>query len=347
MDEPDRRAWIEMYEATRNVAAVCAAFGISRQTLRKWVLRYQASGPAGLQEPSRRPKTSPNRKVFGGEEARILDLRRSHRMGVQKIRETLAREGIALSTHTILKVLRRAGEPALRGNGAAPLTPPSRPVQTLPGTTPAPESEAVAAAIHTMIINGIARPGDKLNESELSRTLNVSRALVRQALQRLAPDGLVVFQKNRGAFVNNPSLREVEQAYAARRLIEGEIIAEVCQHCTAHDIRVLRAHVEQQAAAERAGERGTLIGLLTEFHTLVASLGENRVLEEFVRSLALKTSLAVLLYDHVGSSCAIEEHARLIDLIAQGDVGQARALLDRHLGSSISRLAPVRRPAGE
>ncbi|WP_102223063.1 FCD domain-containing protein [Acidimangrovimonas sediminis] len=348
MSDPDRRAWIEMYKATGNTGKVCAHFGISRQTLRKWVRRYEEQGTAGLTEPSRRPRTSPNRKVFAREEALILALRRERRLGAQKIRAELARQGISLSTHTILKVLRRAGEPALAGR--APLTPPraAAPAALAPrnGTAamPAPESDAVAETLRTMIVGGQVAPGAKLNESELSRRLNVGRAVVRAALQSLAPDGLVVFQKNRGAFVNNPSIREIQQAYAARRLIERAIVTDICAHCTAHDVRVLRRHVEKQRAADRAGDRGALVGLLTDFHTLIASLGENRALEGFVRGLAMKTSLAVLLFDHVGSSCAIEEHAHLIDLIAAGESEAACTLLDAHLGSSLDRLEGETQP---
>lgn len=337
MNKADRLAWIKMYEATGSSGAVCSHFGISRQTLRKWLLRYQADGLKGLEEPSRRPKTSPNRKVFEQEEQIILELRRSQGLGVQKIRAELARQGTILSTHTILKVLRRAGEPSLRRAEAVGISSP--PIRRKPAAAaPAPEGNQVAEAIVQMITNGDFRPGEKLNESELSRALNVGRSLVRAALQKLAPDGLVVFQKNRGAFVNNPSMREVGHAYAARRLIEGEIIKDVCAHCTAHDIRRLRIHVQRQISARDAGDRGSLIRLLTDFHVLVASLGENRALEEFVRSLAMKTSLAVLLYDHVGSSCAIEDHVHLIDLIAAGDSAGAQALLDEHLGSSLVRL---------
>jgi DNA-binding GntR family transcriptional regulator/transposase len=347
MDKSDRLAWIEAYEATGSVSKVCATYGVSQPTFRKWLRRYQAQGEAGLEEPSRRPASSPNRKVFEREESLILDLRRRERLGIHKIKSELSKRGVDLSTDTILKVLRRAGEPALR----APRTPanPARPVALGDGLDLSPTqrgaaNDRIAEAIATLITNGDFRPGQKLSESALSDRLGVGRAPVRAALQRLAPSGLVVLQRNRGAFVNNPSMPEVEQAYAARRLIEGEIVADVCRHCTANDVRLLRRHVEQQAEAERSGDRGALIRLLTEFHTLVASLGENRALEEFVKILAVKTSLAVLLYDHVGSSCAIEEHGRLIDLMAAGDAEGARALIESHLTTNQSRL-PKAQPA--
>lgn len=348
MDRTDRQAWMDAYAAGGNVGAVCAAFGISQPTFRKWHRRYLAQGAAGLEEPSRRPASSPNRKVFEREVALILELR-GRRLGIHRIRAELQQQGITLSTDTILKVLRRAGEPPLRQAGR----------KAAPGAGPSPDGEPAAAAalrgspadrlaetIATLITDGRFAPGQKLGESMLSGLLGVGRAPVRAALQKLAPGGLVVLHPNRGAFVNNPSMSEVEQAYAARRLIEGEIVADLCRYCTAHDIRQLRRHVDQQLEAERSGDRGARIRLLTEFHTLLSSLGENRALDGFVRVLAVKTSLAVVLYDHVGSSCAIEEHSRLIDLIAAGDADGARRLMEAHLSTNQSRLPhpPARWP---
>ncbi len=348
MSKTERLAWIEAYEANGSVSKVCATFGVSQPTFRKWLRRYRAQGETGLDEPSRRPASSPNRKVFEREENLILDLRRRERLGIHKIKSELQKRGVDLSTDTILKVLRRAGEPALRA--PRPSAHAARPTGLGDGSgfSPAPRGAAtdqIAETIATLITDGHFRPGQKLSESVLSGILGVGRAPVRAALQRLAPSGLVVLQRNRGAFVNNPSMAEVEQAYAARRLIEGEVVADVCRHCTAHDVRLLRRHVEQQIGAEKAGDRGALIRLLTEFHTLVASLGENRALEEFVKILAIKTSLAVLLYDHVGSSCAIEEHAGLIDFIAAGDAEGAKGLIERHLTTNQSRLPKAERAA--
>ena len=60
----ERLAWVEQFAQTRDAASVCRQFAISRATLRKWWLRYEASGPAGLEEASRKPRSSPNRKVF-------------------------------------------------------------------------------------------------------------------------------------------------------------------------------------------------------------------------------------------------------------------------------------------
>lgn len=316
-----------------SAAATCAHFGITPPTLRKWRRRFASHGEAGLEEPSRAPVVSPNRKVFAPEAALIVQLRHSEQLGVHRLRAALkARHGIDLSADTILKVLRRAGAPSLQagrqgGSGPAAAMPPQ------------PPQGNAAAGIAELITTGVLRPGEKMSEAALATRLGTGRTLVREALKQLATTGLVVIERHRGAFVAQPSLGEVEQAYAARRLIEEAIVADVALHCTAHDIRTLRQHLAKQQAAHAAGQRRDLVKLLTEFHLVIASLGENRILEGILADLAARTSLAVMVYDHGGHpSCALEEHARLIDLLSAGDAEGAGDLMRRHLTTNQSRL---------
>jgi DNA-binding GntR family transcriptional regulator/transposase-like protein len=348
MSIEERLRWIEAYEASGSAGRVCARFGISRPTLRKWWRRYQESGQEGLADTSRRPASSPNRKVFAREEALIVALRKSEGLGVHKLKAELKRRhGLDLSAETILKALRRAGEPMKTRVEAAPA-----PERAAAGEARQfgrgglfhglASDDAAANAIASLIVAERYKPGQKLSEAHIGEKLGAGRTVVREALRRLAFAGIVTLHRNRGAFVADPSLGEVQQAYAARRLIEGEIVGDLCRHGTAHDVRALRKHVERQQAARDSGDRGRYIHLLTEFHSVLASLGENRLLEGFVQQLAAKTSLAVLLYDGAPPACAIEEHAALIDFIAAGDAQGAWELMNRHLAGHQGRL-PARK----
>jgi transposase InsO family protein len=115
MDACTRLGWVRLYEQLGNAGVVCRRCGIARPTLRKWWRRYQAQGEAGLETRSRRPRRSPNRKVFADEEALILRLRRERRLGIKMLRnERARRHGLKLALDTIHKVLVRHGENQLR-----------------------------------------------------------------------------------------------------------------------------------------------------------------------------------------------------------------------------------------
>lgn len=115
MDDEIRKRlrWVQLYEENGNAGIVCLRCGISRPTLRKWWRRYQELGLEGLKEESRRPKTSPNRKVTPVHEQFIADLRK-RRLGHRRIQNELGRlHDLTLSTSTIHKVLERLKKPHL------------------------------------------------------------------------------------------------------------------------------------------------------------------------------------------------------------------------------------------
>jgi transposase InsO family protein len=77
--------------------------------------RYAAEGEAGLEDRSKRPHSSPNRKIFAAQEALILQVRRERRLGIKRLRnELIRRHGLKLSLDTIHKVLVRHGENLLK-----------------------------------------------------------------------------------------------------------------------------------------------------------------------------------------------------------------------------------------
>lgn len=124
MEVKARLGWIRLYQQLGDAGVVCRRCGISRPTLRKWWRRFQQDGEAGLTTRSCRPHRSPRQKVFAREAALILELRRTHKLGIKRLRNELIREhGLRLALDTIHKVLVRHGEnllqrPRLRRKGS-------------------------------------------------------------------------------------------------------------------------------------------------------------------------------------------------------------------------------------
>ncbi len=201
-------------------------------------------------------------------------------------------------------------------------------------------NDPIADAVQEAICEGRLPAGTRLGEEELCRIFGVSRTLVRQTLQRLSFAGLVSLRPNRGAFVAAPTLDDTAMAYAARRLIEADIIAEATRHCTANDIRGLRNHLKLQAEASSGGQRSSLLRLLGEFHLVIAAIGGNPILADFVAQLVPRTTLSLALFERRDlPSCALDEHRLLIDLMAKGDAKAAAQAMRRHLSSDFGRLA--------
>ena len=115
MDARTRLGGVRLYEQLGDAGLVCRRCGISRPTWRKWWHRYQADGVAGLKGESRRPRRLAKQKVFAEQEALVLDLRRSRRLGIKQLcSELLRQHGLGLSLDTLHRVLVRHSEQHLK-----------------------------------------------------------------------------------------------------------------------------------------------------------------------------------------------------------------------------------------
>ncbi len=130
-------------------------------------------------------------------------------------------------------------------------------------------TQAIRDRLRDAIVDRRLAPGTKLSESEVGALFDAGRTVVRSALRMLAFEGLLRIERNRGAFVANPSQDEARQLFAARRLIEPGIAASAAQRATSADIALLRVHLatEGRHMSERgASARRAEIKASGEFH---------------------------------------------------------------------------------
>ena len=96
-------------KSSKDAGLVCRRCGISRPTLRKWWHRYISQGLEGLEGLSKKPKSSPGKKVLQEQQDWIKDLRSKSKLGARRIQSELLRQhNFRLSLATIHKVLKRS-----------------------------------------------------------------------------------------------------------------------------------------------------------------------------------------------------------------------------------------------
>src|SRR6478609_7404246 len=101
-------------------------------------------------------------------------------------------------------------------------------------------SMAIRESLRNAIIDRRLAPGTKLSEAEVGALFDVSRTVARAALQMLTFEGLVKTERNRGAFVANPSPEEARQVFASRRLIEPALALSAADRISSTDIAAFR-----------------------------------------------------------------------------------------------------------
>ena len=211
----------------------------------------------------------------------------------------------------------------------------------------AEDAEAVHAHLFEAIVDQRLPPGAKLTEQSLVETFDIGRRAIGDALKRLVWERLAVAPPNRGVFVAAPDATEARAIFAARRAIEAGCIEAVARRGDRADAAALDANLAEEHRLRRAGRVREAIRLSGGFHTLVARLSGNPILEEQVRLLVARTSLVVALYeDRTSLACWHDDHGELVGLIRARRHRAAAALMQRHL-TEIERGLRLDRPPAD
>ncbi len=210
-----------------------------------------------------------------------------------------------------------------------------------PTAWPLRSSEHVYQAVHSAVIDHRLAPGTRLREQELAQTFAVSRTLVRQALHRLAQDGVIVLHPNRGARVSEPTRRDGEHVFDARRVVECEVARRLTGKLGAEQLATLHDMVEAEDAALRSKDKREAIRLSGQFHLRLAQMGGNPVFVRVLEDLLPSTSLLMALYKAPGEPmCVAHSHRRLLQVVAGSAPARAATEMRRHLNEIERSLAP-------
>ncbi|QDI74571.1 MULTISPECIES: GntR family transcriptional regulator [Leisingera] len=194
-----------------------------------------------------------------------------------------------------------------------------------------PENQIVNAILDAISEQRLPA-GTKLGEQALSDLFSCNRANVRRALASLAAQQVVELRPNRGAFVMTPSPKEARDIFQARRAIERTIARHASGQASAEDIAFLRGNIQEEAKARKAGDKPAELRASRQFHMRIAHIAGNLVLERFLSELTMRSTLILGLYSPTGSSsCAEDEHDRIVDALEAGKTDELVRLADEHL----------------
>ena len=202
------------------------------------------------------------------------------------------------------------------------------------------------------IIVGALTPGSRLDEQVLATRYDGGLAGVREALGRLALEGLVVRKARAGTMVAPLDLLEVRQAVEARRLIEPHCAALAALNATPQDTARLRAAFEGADDAVRAHDATALVGMDQRFHAAMARASRNITLARIL--IPLQHKAARFWVYSMGPDTEAERlaeivlHLKVIDAIAARDPEAARLAVLRTLGEFTEDVRrAVNGPVGE
>lgn len=202
------------------------------------------------------------------------------------------------------------------------------------------ETQRVFESLRNAVLDQRLPPGLQLKEQALADAFGVNRAVVRQALARLEIYRLVTHAPNRGVFVAHPSAAEGRDLFTARRYIEAAIVELAVERLKDADIARLRALVRQERQAYEDQDVRKALRLSVDFHLQLADAVGNTVLASFLDEIVTRMPLVVLAHRRESPpTCMLDDHEQILDAIAAGDAGRARALMIEHVGHLEGRVS--------
>lgn len=206
-----------------------------------------------------------------------------------------------------------------------------------------PTSVLIANQLRERIIDGSFHPGEQIREASLVEKLQVSRGPVREALQRLSQEGLLVSHRNRGVFVLELTEADVAEIYAAREAIElaaARALLALPKGVIAPTVKALGRIVGKMGPLVEAKDWRTLAELDLSFHIAFVKSAKNSRLSRIYSTLAAESRICIVnlegSYPH--ADALVNEHQQLVDLLEAGDAHALLEAISGHMERAVNDL---------
>jgi len=197
-------------------------------------------------------------------------------------------------------------------------------------------AEQIASRLRDMIIQHELAPGDRIRERDICKKLKVSRTPAREALNKLASEGLIDLVPNCGAVISAPSAEEIADMLQVLGVLEAFAGEWACESITSKEINEIKALQYEMLAAFAREDRLQYFKLNQSIHLAIIKASRSETL------LSLHARLNARLYRIRYQSnlknekweSAVDEHEKIMSALEQRDAVTLSKLLRQHLKST-------------
>jgi DNA-binding GntR family transcriptional regulator len=197
--------------------------------------------------------------------------------------------------------------------------------RTLPGV--------IEGRLREWIIEGVLAPGERLNERVLCDKLEVSRTPLREALRRLAHDGLATMIPNRGAFVTRMSRDAVRESFEVMGALEALAAELACARISDREVDEIAALTFEMRACHARRDLSEYYRYNRAIHERISRVAHNEVLADLaqrlnlrIQNLRFRSNQSPRKWD-----AAVREHVRMVELLRARDGAALAQLMREHL----------------
>ncbi len=198
--------------------------------------------------------------------------------------------------------------------------------------------EQVHERLKAMVLSGEIGPGERLTEEHLAQRLGVSRTPIREALHKLASEGLIQALPTRGFKVSEESREEMEEVFELRAVLEGYAMGLVVRKIDQETLHQLEDYIQRAEEAYDRKDTNQVFHWNTRFHdTLNALVSHRPRLHQLIadlRKYVLRYRKNTLSYLS-GARRSIEGHKKIMMALRLGDPEICERIMREHVGEAM------------
>ena len=198
----------------------------------------------------------------------------------------------------------------------------------------APVREWAYTHLKSGVLSGDFQPGERLTEEHLAKTLGVSRTPVREALHKLASEGLIQPLESRGFCVASDSREEMEDLFNIRAALEGYAIRLICECISEKTLKQLNELVQKAQDALDRQKLDEIFEYNTQFHDALHGVIAGRTrfhnLIADIRKYVLRYRKDSLHYLD-GAKRTIDGHRKILLAISLKDPDLCERIIRKHI----------------
>jgi len=187
--------------------------------------------------------------------------------------------------------------------------------------------------IKNLIIKNQLKPDTLLVERQLCETLGVSRTPVREALRKLASEGMIEIIPKKGAFVSKIRFEDLMEIFEIREALEGMAVRLCTLRKSEEIIKQMEDCIASQEKALELGDRDSSVEKDLNFHTLYIRASRNSRLIDFLKTITDQINrFAVTTVDDIErQKLSLKQHKNILESIKKNDAELAEKLVREHI----------------
>lgn len=183
-----------------------------------------------------------------------------------------------------------------------------------------------------LIIKGTLKPGEKLNETELTEYFGVSRTPIREAIQLLKEVKLVKIIPGQSTIVEAINLKDMDDCYLVLTNLQVFAIESAFPNIREEDIEYLNILLDNFNIASKKESLQEVVKLDNDFHDYLVELSNNSYLIDIINMLQLHVTRLKYLYfdDEDMRRFSIDEHRKILDLLEKNNIEKTKDMMYKH-----------------